>query len=266
MKRKEEKESTVRALDKALTILDHLSHIQEEIDLANLSRQVKIPKSTLLRLLNTLKKHNLIEQNERTQKYQLGWALIYLGKIASRYYTLPNLVHPFLDQLAAKTGETASLVVLDNSHAVYIDQAVSSSMIKGVPSVGSVVELHCTSAGKALLSAFTDEDLSHFVKVTPLDKKTEKTITNGAELIEEIRKARRLGYAIDDEETEVGGRCVAAPLFDQEGKAVAAISIIGPVSRIKKEDFGKLSILVKESAARASAALGYVSGTGNASR
>jgi DNA-binding IclR family transcriptional regulator len=90
-----------------------------------------------------------------------------------------------------------------------------------------------------------------------LEKKTERTITDPTDLEEEIRRVKRQGYAVDDEETENGGRCVAAPLFEKESRIVAAISVIGPASRIRKEDFGRLSLLVKEAAAKASAALGY---------
>jgi IclR family transcriptional regulator, KDG regulon repressor len=258
MKEKGKQELTVRALDKALQILEHLSHLTEEIDLATLAREVKIPKSTLLRLLNTLKSHNLVQQNHKSQKYQLGWALIYLGKVAGKYYTLPDIVHPLLEQLAQKTGETATLVILADGYATYMDQLISTNIIKGVPPIGSKLGLYCTSAGKVLLSALSDEELSGYVKTTALEKKTEKTITNPSELMDEIRKVRRQGYAIDDEETEIGGRCVAAPVLDKEGKILAAISIIGPTSRIRKEEFSRLSVLVRETAAQASSALGYV--------
>lgn len=261
MKPPDKKASTVRALEKALDILEHLSQVHEEIDLATLARQTRIPKSTLLRLINTLKKHNFIQQNHKSQKYQIGWAFIYFGKIASKYYTLPNIIHPFLEQLAAQTGETASLVVVDGDHGIYVDQVVSSSMIKGIPSIGSKLGLHCTSAGKVLLSAFTDLDLEHFLKTSVLEKKTERTVTDKNDLKEEIKKTRRQGYATDDEETEMGGRCVAAPILNKEGKTVAALSIIGPASRIRKEDFGRLSVFVKETAAQVSTVLGYEAGT-----
>ena len=250
----------MRALEKALTIIDHLSRIREEIDLATLYRETRIPKPTLLRLLNTLKKHNLIQQNPKTQGYLIGWAFIYFGKIAGDIHTLPSVIHPFLEQLAAKTGETVSLVVRDSDHAVYLDQAVSSSMIKGIPAIGAKLRLHCTAAGKMLLSALSDQEVEALLKDYPLEKKTEKTITRSFDLKEEIKKVRSQGYATDDEETEMGGRCVAAPILGREGETIAAISIIGPTSRIKEEDFGRLATLAKETAVQASAALGYGAG------
>jgi DNA-binding IclR family transcriptional regulator len=257
MKNQDGKEATVRALDKALTILGTLSKTDEEIDLATLAKQTRIPKSTLLRLINTLKRHNFIQQNYHSQKYQIGWAFVYLGKIASKRYTLPDIIHPFLEELAAGTGETVSLVVLEGDHGVYIDQVVSSSMIKGIPSIGSRLGLYCTAAGKVLLSAFEQAELGDYIRSVLLEKKTEKTITDATDLEEEIRRVKRQGYAVDDEETENGGRCVAAPLFEKESRIVGAMSLIGPASRIRKEDFSRLSLLVKEAAAKASSALGY---------
>jgi IclR family transcriptional regulator, KDG regulon repressor len=260
MKKKAKGEPTVRALDKALEILEHLSQLREEVDLATLAKETKIPKSTLLRLLNTLKNHSLVQQNHKSQKYQLGWALIYLGKVAGRSYSLPDIVHPLLDDLARKTGETVSLAVLADGYATYVDQVISSNIIRGVPRIGSKLRLHCTSAGKLFLSALTDEELAGFLKTNTLEKKTKKTITVAGELAAEIRKVRDQGFAVDDEETEIGGRCVAAPVLDKEGNLVAAISIVGPTTRIRLEDYPRLSVLVREVAARASSALGYAGG------
>ena len=254
---KVKKEAFVRALDKALGILEHFGRIRDEVNLATLAKQTGMPKSTLLRLLNTLKSHNFVNQNHYSRRYQLGWALIYLGKAAAQYYNLPAIVHPFLEQLAVQTGETTSLVVLDKDHAIYIDQVASDNLIRGIPSVGSRLALHCTASGKVLLSGFSHKDFHRFLRTSVFEKKTDRTITKLRALSNEIRKVKRQGYAVDDEETEVGGRCLGAPIFDKEGRIVAAISVIGPANRIKKGLFGKLSIQVRKAAAQASAALGH---------
>jgi len=259
MKRTDSVEPTVRALEKGLNILEYLSRVREEIDLSTLAKQTRIPKSTLLRLVNTLKKFNFVQQDPKTQKYQIGWAFIYLGKIASDFFTLPNVVRPYLEELAQRTGETASLVVLEGDHAVYVDQVVSQNIIKGIPPIGSRLGLHCTASGKILLSALSDEELHRFLRGRVLEKKTEKTITKKWDLKREVKKIAVQGYAFDDEETEIGGRCVAAPILDREGKTVAALSIVGPTSRIRETDLERLAKIVKEIAGRASSALGYSS-------
>lgn len=107
------------------------------------------------------------------------------------------------------------------------------------------------------MSAFSDEELHRFLRARVLEKKTEKTITKKSVLKREVKKIALQGYAFDDEETEIGGRCVAAPILDREGKIVAALSIVGPTSRIHEKDLERLAKIVKEIAAQASTALGY---------
>jgi DNA-binding IclR family transcriptional regulator len=248
---------SVKALDKSLLILEMLANTAGEIDLSTLTRQTQIPKSTLLRLLSTLKNHNFVLQDPKSRRFRLGWALIYLGKAAEKSFDLIHVVHPYLEELAVQTGETASLVLLDGDQAVYVDQVTSSSIIRGNPPVGTPLHLHCTSSGKMLLSAFSEQDFEAFLRRAKLIKKTEKSIVVPAALREEIKRVQRQGYAFDDEETEIGGRCAAAPVFDREGKMVASISVVGPSTRIRQSDLASLAGSVKRAADGASAALGY---------
>lgn len=249
--------SSVKALDKSLRILEIFADIAGEIDLSTLTKQTQIPKSTLLRLLNTLKNHNFVLQDPQSRRYRLGWALIYLGKAAQRSFNLVQLVHPFLEELASQTGETASLVLLDGDHAVYVDQVTSSNIIRGNPPVGTPLHLNCTSSGKVLLSALSEQEFESFLKRNKLVKKTERSIVEPRVLREEIRRVRKQGYAFDDEETEIGGRCAGAPVYNKEGKIVASISVVGPSTRIRQSDLTSLAGLVARAAARASVALGF---------
>lgn len=249
--------SSVKALDKSLLILEILANSAGEIDLSTLTKQTRIPKSTLLRLLNTLKNHNFVLQDPKSRRFRLGWALIYLGKAAEKSFDLINIVHPFLEVLASRTGETASLVLLDGDHAVYVDQVVSSSIIRGNPPIGTPLHLHCTASGKVLLSSFTTQDFESFIRRSKLVKKTEKSIVDPLILQEEIKRIQKQGYAFDDEETEIGGRCVAAPVFNKEGQIAASISAVGPSTRIRQSDLASLAAVVKGVADQASAALGF---------
>jgi len=256
-KKEKETQSRVRSLDKALNIIELLAQIKEDIDLATLSRQIKLPKSTLLRLLTTLKYHNFVYQDEESRRFQLGWALIYLGKAAEKVFSLPKIIRPYLEKLAEETGETASLVQLSNYRAVYVDQVLTNSVIKGIPQIGYSLGLHYTASGKILLSYLSEDRLNRFFEDGELERKTPKTITDKEKLREEIEKIKRHGYAVDDEETEIGGRCVSAPVFDKDKRMVAAISITGPTSRIKQKDLTALASIVKRIAHEASTALGY---------
>jgi DNA-binding IclR family transcriptional regulator len=228
------KQRSVSALDKALNVLDRMSRSEADIDLGSLARELRLPKSTLLRLLTTLKRHNLVHQDERTRRFRLGWALIYLGRAANRAFSLVELVHPFLDRLSRQTGETANLVLLERNHAVYVDQVVSESIIRGAPPVAAQLGLHCTAAGKVLLAFQPSDRLEQILAQIRLEELTAKTITDPDHLRQALRRARRQGYAVDDEESEVGGSCVAAPLRDRDGRVIAAISVVGPSSRFTR--------------------------------
>jgi len=249
--------SSVKALDKSLRILEIFANTAGEIDLSTLTKHTQIPKSTLLRLLNTLKNHNFVLQDPQSRRFRLGWALIYLGKAAEQSFDLVHVVHPYLEELASQTGETASLVLIDGDHAVYVDQVTSSNIIRGNPPVGTPLHLNCTSSGKVLLSALSEQELESFLKRTKLVKKTDKSIVDPRILREEIRRVRKQGYAVDDEETEIGGRCAGAPIYNKEGKIVASISVVGPSTRVRQSDLVSLAGLVARAAGRASVALGF---------
>jgi len=251
------RENSVRALEKALTVLEHLSKLEQDIDLGTLTRQLDMPKTTLLRLLNTLKKHNFVQQDERSRRYRLGWALIYLGQAANRVFDIVELIHPYLEKLSRQSGETANLVFLDRNHAVYVDQVVSDSIIRGVPAVGSPLGLYCTAAGKVLLSCQTEDVIAEILPQIDLTALTEKTITEQHALRLELEKIRKQGWAVDDEESELGGRCVAAPIFEQKGTLVASISVVGPATRVNPDTIPALSALLVKTAAEISRALGH---------
>ena len=251
------KESSVRALEKALSVLEHLSKLDRDIDLATLTQEMDMPKTTLLRLLNTLKKHNFVQQDERSRRYRLGWALIYLGQAANRVFNIVEFIHPFLEKLSRETGETANLVFLDRNHAVYVDQVVSDNIIRGVPAIGAPLGLHCTAAGKVLLSCQPEDRIDEILEQIDLKVLTEKTITDPDQLYREIERICEQGYGIDDEETELGGRCVAAPVYGKEGSVIGAISVIGPTNRVNPETIPALSATVSAAAREISRALGH---------
>jgi DNA-binding IclR family transcriptional regulator len=173
---------------------------------------------------------------------------------------LGKVLRPFLEQLARETGETASLAVLDGEHAVYIEQVVSQNVIKGIPPTGSKLDLHCTAVGKVLLSSLSKETFERLVHEHGLPRRTANTIVDPVELCKELARVREQGYALDNEETEPGGRCVAAPIRDVQGRVIAAISITGPTTRLTLERLREYAAVVQRIAALASSALGYRDG------
>jgi len=257
MDENENKVSLVRSLDKALNILEVMSHIDGDIDLAKLAKMLSMPKSTLLRLLTTMRHHNLIRQDENTKRFSLGLGLVALGRAAESNFDLVKRIHPFLVDLSERTGETASLLIMEGDHAVYIDQVTSKNIIRGQPRIGLRLELYCSSSGKVLLSSLDEARFEALFKGKKLEQKTSKTIDDLEKLRKELQKVRDQGYATDDEEVEIGGRCVAAPIRNKSGEVIASISVMGPTTRIRQKDFPKLARIVKEEVLKASQSLGY---------
>lgn len=252
--------NSVQALDKALTILEHLATIDGDVDLSSLAGALNLPKTTLLRLLTTLRRRSFVQQDEQSRRFRLGWALVHLGKAATRACNLVAIAHSHLETLARQTGETANLVLPDGERVVYIDQVVSRSIIRGVPSVGSRLGLHCTAAGKVLLGFRAQEEIRQTLRGLRLRRMTPKTITDPAKLRRELNRVRLQGFAIDDEETELGGCCVAAPVYGRERRVLAAVSIMGPTQRVNSGSIPRFAKMVRVAAWEISRALGCEAG------
>jgi len=240
---------------KAIRVLEVMSQYERDVDLATLAKCVELPKSTLVRLLQTMRQHNVVQQDPQTRRYRLGTSLMHLGKAAERQFDLERIVRPFLVELANSTGETASFAVLEGDRAVYLVQVLSASIIRGVPPIGAELGLHCTAVGKILMTSFSEEDIDAFVSKHGLPRHTEKTIVNVENLRKELKQVRHDGYALDDEEAEQGGRCIAAAVCDDRNRAVAAVSITGPITRMQKNQIENLGIIVNRIAEKVTAVI-----------
>ena len=236
-------------------MLEYLSQLHEDIGLKDLAAAMGLPKTTLLRILTTLKSHGMVQQDPLSKNYQLGWALIYMGAAASRVYSLPKTIRPFLEQLSKETGEGASLVQFQRDCAVYVDQVSGNNIIGSGLSIGAQLPIHLSAAGKVLISNMPEKEILSLIGRKPLERRTEKTITDPHEFVKEVERVRNLGYALDDEEGEIGGRCVAAPIRDWNQQIVAAISVTGPTGRVTRERLPQLIECVRAAAREASDAL-----------
>lgn len=249
--------ATVRSLDKALFILDLIGTKNASIDLASLAREARMPKTTTLRMLNTLVRRNFLSYDPATKTYSLGISLIYLGKKAEEQFNLTRILRPFLVEISNEVQETVSLVLLDYDTAVYIDQIISKNLIRAVPSIGSHLQLYCTASGKMFLSEFDEEELEDYLQTHPLHPLTPKTITDPLQLRKELLQIKQQGYSIDNEETELGGFCIAVPVRNQTGRLTAVFSITGPAERIRSKNLERLTSYLKSISQKASETLGY---------
>ncbi len=251
----------VQTIERVSQILDILGQNPQGITIRDLSLKVDLPKGTTHRLLSSLSYFGYVRQDSKTRNYFLGFKLVELGNILLSQIDLRKEAEPFLRDLAERTKETVHMVILDRNEVVYIDKVEldhNPSGLRMASRIGLRNPAHSSAVGKVLLAHLSDEALNHFFRGKGLLKRTENTITDIARLKEHLKMVRNQGYAMDDEENEKGVRCVGAPIYDEAGNAVAAISISGPAFRITKKVAQEiLKKEVMETALKISQRLGY---------
>lgn len=224
----------LRTVERALSILKLflLSPGEGELNLTEISRRVRLSQSTAFRLLVTLKSAGLVEQIPSNGKYRLGVTCLALGDAFLRSNDLRQKAYASLVKLRDLCGETVHLAFLEAREVVYLDKLAGLHPIGLMSSrVGSRAPAYCTALGKSLLAFLPESQIREIVLKTTLTRFTQNTITDGEQLLEELRKVRELGYSIDNEEHEVGAGCIACPIFDNHG-VIAAVSVSGPVDRV----------------------------------
>jgi DNA-binding IclR family transcriptional regulator len=193
-----------------------------------------LAKSTVHRLATTLIEARLLEQNPQTCKYHLGLAVFELGACVANQMDVAKVSVPYLEALMERTGETVHLAIIDEGEVLYINKIESRHTIRMYSRVGRRGPVYCTGVGKAML-AFQEADKIEQVIAAGMVAHTEHTLVKPEALQSNLAEIRKLGYAIDDEEIEIGLRCVAAPVSDHTGKVIASISVAGPSQRLTKE-------------------------------
>ncbi|GAB2823142.1 allantoin degradation transcriptional regulator AllR [Actinocorallia aurea] len=235
---------TVRSLERAFELLEHLADAGGEMALTELTERSGLPMPTVYRLMQTLVGHGYARQ-EASRRYALGPRLIRLGDSASRL--LGTWARPVLAALVDDLGETANMAVLEGDEVVYVAQVPSRHAMRMFTEVGRRVLPHCTGVGKALLSQLPEQVAREIVGRTGMPARTPRTFTDPDALMAELALIRERGYAIDEEEQELGVRCVAVPL--PQNPALAAFSVSGPSGRMTPETVEKAIPVMREAAA-----------------
>ncbi|MEL7564159.1 MAG: IclR family transcriptional regulator [Dehalobacterium sp.] len=251
------KTNLVQSVDRALSILEILENSSELLGVTEISNRLSLHKSTLFGLLTTLENKGFVFQDSQTGKYGLGLRVLELGQKVIARMDLRNQARPFLKKIMETYGETVHLVIRDNEEVVYIDKVEGPQTIGPISQIGKRNPVHCTGVGKCLLAFLTDEEQDILLSKIQLKCYTQNTITNHEVLKEHFALIRRQGYSIDNEEIEIGLRCVAAPIFDYNGTIIGAISIAGPSARLTDQRIQELIKPVKECALAISQNLGY---------
>jgi len=233
----------VRSLERAFELLEHLADAGGQLALTELAEVSGLPMPTIYRLMRTLVNRGYVRQ-EPSKRYALGPRLIPLGETSGRL--LGSWAHPALTQLVDEVGETANMAILEGGEAVYVAQVPSRHSMRMFTEVGRRVHPHCTGVGKALLAQLPASVVSEIIARTGMPAYTAHTITEPAALMEELTLIRQRGYALDDEEQEIGVRCVAVPLTGTP--TLAAISVSGPQGRLTHEAIKEVVPIMRRAA------------------
>lgn len=249
-----------QTVDRAIRILKIIAENKGEMGVNQIAEALGVFPSVASRLITTLEYHNLLRQNPQTLKYSLGLGLVELSTVALAGIELHEVSRPVLEELNEKTGETVFLMVLDRGEGVYIHRIDSRQRIAIRSEVGRREPAHASAVGKALLAYLPEPEVEEIARRVGLPKMTENTITDLDALKAHLAEVRARGFAIDDEEGEIGIRCIGAPIFDHRGQPVASISISTPAFRVSREQLLGWSDLLVEGARRISRHLGYRDG------
>jgi len=263
MTRKSKSDYVILTVTNALRLLEAFQE-KDEIGVAELARRLGLHKNNVFRLLATLEEGGYIEQSPATERYRLGLRCHLLGQAFVRGHGLLARARPLLEQLAAETGESVHLGVLDPLcfRVVHLDGEAPLREIAARLRVGRAAPAHCTALGKALLGCAPESRWRAYdeqvVGGEPLPAHTARTTRDPDKFFEELRSVAARGYAYDFEELEAGLACVAAPVFDADGAVVAALSVSAPLVRHGEDGVaGALRTAVAGGAEALSRSLGH---------
>jgi DNA-binding IclR family transcriptional regulator len=248
-----ESKSSIQVIERMTRLLDVLAQSPDTVSLKQLSIDSGLHPSTAHRILTALVADRLVERVDQGN-YRLGMRLLELGNLVKSRLSVRELALPLMRALHGSTGEAVNLSVRRDDEIVYVERTSSGrSMMRVVNIVGARAPLHITAVGKLFLSEDRAEQLREYAQRTGLPAYTKSTITSLAALEKELEQVRKQGYAFDNEEAELGVRCIGAGIHDDSGALVAGLSVSAPAERMRPE----WATLVKETADNISRAVGF---------
>ncbi len=251
------KTPSVPALQRGLAILERIARSRRGLTFAQLTRYFDFPKSSVHTLVLTLEREGYLQRDDATGRYVTGLKLVHLAGMTLDSVVLRERATPVLRGLVADTGMTAHLAALDRDEVTIIAKVDRPGAHRIATWVGKRMDAHCTSVGKCLIAHVPEEDVDRLIADRGLLRHNEYTIVSPVRLKHELARIRAVGYALDDQEEELGGRCVGAPVWNREGRVVAALSVSGTTDRINTDTMDAIIARVRQAAAAVSAELGF---------
>src|SRR5699024_152084 len=256
MNKKKIEPQRLSSVTNALRILKSFSTFEPRKRVTELSESLGLAKSTVSRLLSTLASEGFVIKDKKSNAYQLGLSVLTLGGIVTNNLEIHKEAAPVLNNLVNDTGETAHLAIMDGIDTIYIHTVECNYPVLILSHLDRIHPSYCTSSGNVLL-AFNNNNIVEQVIENRLITHMRNSITHPDKLRRELETIRQEGYAVSTEELTEGTRSVAAPIKDHTGKVVSAITVVGPIQRIKDNKIPVLSKAVIEAGKEASERLGY---------
>ena len=253
---KDPNEYNVRAVERAIQILECFDDQHPERGISEIAQAVGLHKATAYRIVTTLVNYGYLEWIAEAQKYRLGLALTNLGFKVIRRMDLRHEALPYMKELVQEWDEACDLSVFDQGKAFYIEILHGNHALTISAAVGQRLPAHCTASGKLFLAYLPETELETFLS-EPMETYTDNTITSHDELIKQLDKIRDQGYSVDYEEYELGVCAVAAPIFNRNGEVIAAIGSPSPTSRMTPERITEIAGAYKNAAQTVSRRMGY---------
>jgi IclR family acetate operon transcriptional repressor len=251
------RESPSVAVERALAILEAVGQRGSGLSNAEISRKLQIPKSSASYILRTLERRNYLRRERETGKYTLGMKILSLGRGALSALDVREIALPVMRDLAQHSRLTCHLAILDGPEAVYIEKVEAPGFIQTDTWVGRRMRIHATSVGKALVAHIPQAEVEAILAETGFEKRTPHTVTTMPRFLKELEKVREEGFAVDDEENNLGARCLGAPIFNEAGEIEASLGLSGTTDQVNAHTIPAIAGLLREAAHRISYRLGH---------
>ncbi|WP_333713017.1 HTH-type transcriptional regulator BhcR [Yoonia sp.] len=248
-------QNTIKSLDRALEVIVRLGEMQGAT-LSEIASELGSSPATVYRILSTFQGRGFVDFDERDQIWSIGPAAFLTGSHFLRRTSLVERARPIMRHLMEATGETANLGIERDGKVLFLGQVETHATIRAFFPPGTEGAMHSSGIGKALLSRMDDTRQRQVLAAGKLEQFTPHTLTDPEAMIADLRTTRARGYAFDGEERNIGMRCIAAPVFNVYGEAVAGISVSGPTARITDDRIETLARDVIGAAQRLTAAIG----------
>jgi DNA-binding IclR family transcriptional regulator len=259
--------STIRSLAKAVSLLRLFTPQRNAWTAEDMAGALGFHKSSVQRIIATLEQEGFLSRlAPRRSEYRLGPDILFLGNVAEMSLDLRSVARPIMLDLVAHAQETCYLCVADQDQCLYVEKVECSQPIRIINQVGQRNPMHCTGVGKALLSGMPDEAIDRLIETRGLPAHTRHSITDRQRLMQTLERIRRTGIAFDNEELNLGVKCVAAPIQNSSGSVVAAISLSGPSQRFTPAAVRRFEKDVRAAALEISKAIGFTPAAATARR